>query len=141
MILHYRDNFDKFVRQMRFFNFFANFHCFTPDESFDDVITLIMTSSKIFFRQNIFRYLDYVCAKFGWYCISGSWFTQGGHNVPPPSISVQVKSLGLMGLRKLYKYGKRGNFGYFRSKLRANKNFPKLVHYVSLKYLSTSNFM
>ena len=86
MILHYRDNFDKNVLQMRFFNFFVNFHCFTPDESFDDVITLIMTSSKFFFRQNIFEHLDYICAKFGWYCISGSWFTQGGgaQCAPPP---------------------------------------------------------
>ena len=44
-------------------------------------------------------------------------------------------------LRKLHKYGKRGNLGYFRSNLRANKNFPKLVRYVSMKYLLTLNFM
>ena len=44
-------------------------------------------------------------------------------------------------LRKLHKYGKRGNFGYIRSNFWANKNFPKLVCYVSLSYLSTSNFM
>ena len=55
MILHYRDNFDKFVQQTRFFNFFVNFQCFTPDESFDDVITLIMTSSNFFFVK---RFLD-----------------------------------------------------------------------------------
>ena len=44
-------------------------------------------------------------------------------------------------LRKLHKYGKRGNFGYFRSNFWANKNFPKLACYVSLNYLSTINFM
>ena len=37
-------------------------------------------------------------------------------------------------LRKLHKYGKRGNFGYFRSNFRANENFPKLAHYAILKY-------
>ena len=44
-------------------------------------------------------------------------------------------------LRKLHKYGKRGNFGYYRSNFWANKNFPKLACYVSLNYLSTINFM
>ena len=44
-------------------------------------------------------------------------------------------------LRKLHKYGKRGNFVYFQSNFRANKNFPKLACYVSLNYLSTINFM
>ena len=59
---------------------------------------------------------------------------------PATSCKIWKKSNEVV-LRKLHKYGKQGNFGYFWSNLRANKNFPKLVHYVSLKYLSTLNFM
>ena len=44
-------------------------------------------------------------------------------------------------LRKLHKYRKRVNFGYFRSNFRANKNSFKPACYVIVMYLSTLNFM
>ena len=94
---------------------------------------------------NIF--LNYVTIKNNAFsCILGPIFTQkriisnklamslsSSHQ---QSISFKISEVSNKSiLRKLHKYGKQGNFGYFRSNFWANKNFleRQLTYYVSLK--------